>query len=76
MNFIAWLLGVFKRSAFNHIAATNKTVSKHYSTTLSPFLLFTDKDCVTATQISSVSGTSQIGHQLQVISVSIHKTRH
>lgn len=41
-----------------------------------PAGFFTDEDCVTATQISSVSGTSQVGHQLQVISVSIHKTCH
>lgn len=39
-------------------------------------LLFTDQDSVAATQISSVSGTGQVGHQLQVIPVSIHKSCH
>lgn len=41
-----------------------------------PTGFFTDEDSVTATQISGVSGTSQVGHQLQVIPVSVHKTCH
>lgn len=39
-------------------------------------VLFTDEDSVAATQVAGVSGTSQVGHQLQVISVTVHKARH
>lgn len=35
--------------------------------------LFTDEDSVAPAQVSSVAGASQVGHQLQVVSVFIHK---
>lgn len=38
-------------------------------------LLFTDENCVAPAQVSSVSSASQVGHQLQVVSVFVHKPR-
>ena len=40
-----------------------------------PVLLFADEHGVTATEVASISRSRQVGHQLQVVPVGVHKPR-
>lgn len=39
-------------------------------------LLFADEHSVAPAQVTSVPGSGQVGHELQIVSIRVHKARH